>query len=93
MVERLESIISAYESGLQLCKFVTKLGNAKNNLFTFLLHPGVPPTNNAAEQGVTRISDSQEDSRTGAKRKGDEDVRESDDVYHDMEFTRMQYSR
>jgi len=51
MMQRLEKIISVHESDQQL-KFVTKLGNAKNNLFTFLLHPGVPPTNNAAEQAL-----------------------------------------
>lgn len=29
-------------------KFITKLKNAKDSLFTFLMHPGVLPTNNAA---------------------------------------------
>ena len=35
-----------------LQKFLTKLNNAKNNLFTFLLYPGVQPTNNAAERAL-----------------------------------------
>lgn len=52
VVNRLEKIISVHESDWQLCKFVTKLRNAKDSLFTFLLHPGVPPTNNAAEQAL-----------------------------------------
>ncbi len=42
MTGRLEKIISVHESDWQLCKFVTKLSNAKDSLFTFLLHPGVP---------------------------------------------------
>ena len=52
LMQRMVKIISAHESDWQLQKFITKLGNAKNNLFTFLLHPGVPPTNNAAEQAL-----------------------------------------
>lgn len=52
MMSRLEKIISAHGSDWQLCKFMTKLENAKDSLFTFLLHPGVPPTNNAAEQAL-----------------------------------------
>ncbi len=52
MADRLEKIILVHESDWQLCKFVTKLSNAKDSLFTFLLHPGVPPTNNAAEQAL-----------------------------------------
>jgi len=37
---------------MQIQKFTTKLKNAKDYLFTFLLYPGVPPTNNAAEQAL-----------------------------------------
>lgn len=52
MAQRLEAIISRYETDWQLCKFVGKLENARDDLFTFLLYPGVPPTNNAAEQAL-----------------------------------------
>jgi hypothetical protein len=43
-IEDLERRLAYYE------KFITKLGDAKDCMFTFLLHPGVPPTNNTAEQ-------------------------------------------
>jgi len=52
MMKRLEEIISVHETYMQLRKFITKLKNAKDNLFTFLLYPGVLPTNNAAKQAL-----------------------------------------
>jgi transposase len=52
MMHRLEKMILTYETDWQLEKFITKLGNAKDCMFTFLLHPGVPPTNNTAEQAL-----------------------------------------
>jgi transposase len=51
-VERLEQIILQYRDDSSLSKFLTKLNNAKNNLFTFLLYPGVEPTNNKAERAL-----------------------------------------
>lgn len=51
-VERLEQIILQYRDDSQLSKFLTKLYNAKNNLFTFLLYPGVESTNNKAERAL-----------------------------------------
>ncbi|MGI0045721.1 MAG: IS66 family transposase [Nitrosotalea sp.] len=52
MAQRLGAIISRYETDWQLCKFVTKLKNARESLFTFLLYPGVEPTNNTAERAL-----------------------------------------
>ncbi len=52
MVQRLEEIILLHQIDSQLKKFITKLRNAKDNLFTFLLYPAVTPTNNAAEQAL-----------------------------------------
>ena len=38
------------------CKsFRTKLGNAYEDLFRFILDPRIPPTNNAAERGLREI--------------------------------------
>jgi len=51
-MELLEKIIVSYSDDKSLQKFLTKLNNAKNNLFTFLLYPGVEPTNNAAERAL-----------------------------------------
>jgi hypothetical protein len=51
-IELLEKIITPYNNDKSLSKFLTKLNNAKNNLFTFLLYPGVEPTNNAAERAL-----------------------------------------
>ncbi len=51
-VESLEQILLQYTDDESLQKFLTKINNAKNNLFTFLLYPGVEPTNNAAERAL-----------------------------------------
>lgn len=51
-IESLNQIITRYKNDESLQKFLTKLYNAKDNLFTFLLYPGVQPTNNAAERAL-----------------------------------------
>ena len=51
-VMALEQIIASHSNDESLSKFITKLNNAKNNLFTFLLYPNVEPTNNAAERAL-----------------------------------------
>lgn len=51
-VKLLENIISKYDNDESLQKFLTKLNNAKDNLFTFLLHPDIEPTNNTAERAL-----------------------------------------
>ena len=48
----LEQIITSYSNDESLNKFLIKLHNAKNNLFTFLLHDAVDPTNNKAERAL-----------------------------------------
>lgn len=51
-VKLLESIISEHANEKELKKFLTKLNNAKNDLFTFLLYYTVEPTNNTAERAL-----------------------------------------
>jgi hypothetical protein len=51
-IKLLESIISEHANEKELKKFLTKLYNAKDYLFTFLLHPYVEPTNNTAERAL-----------------------------------------
>lgn len=51
-IKLLEGIISEHVNEKELKKFLTKLNNAKDNLFTFLLHPDVEPTNNTAERAL-----------------------------------------
>jgi len=51
-IKLLESIISEFIHDESLQKFLTKLNNAKDDLFTFLLHPDVEPTNNTAERAL-----------------------------------------
>ncbi len=51
-IESLNQIIARYRNDESLQKFLNKIDNAKNNLFTFLLYPGVEPTNNAAERAL-----------------------------------------
>ena len=46
-----------------LKEFMTKLGNAYEDLFRFVLDPRIPSTNNAAERGAARDSGAQEDTR------------------------------
>jgi len=51
-IELLNQIITRYRGDESLHKFLNKIDNAKNNLFTFLLCPGVQPTNNMAERAL-----------------------------------------
>ena len=39
-----------YTRGTDAKGFATKLGNAAESLYTFVLHPGMDPTNNLAER-------------------------------------------
>lgn len=51
-VKLLERIISEHANEKELKKFLTKLNNAKDDLFTFLLYCTVEPTNNIAERAI-----------------------------------------
>ena len=51
-IKLLESIISEHVNEKELKKFLTKLYNAKDDLFTFLLYCTVEPTNNTAERAL-----------------------------------------
>ena len=47
-----EIIILEHGNGKELKKFLVKISNAKEDLFTFLLYPDVEPTNNTAERAL-----------------------------------------
>ncbi len=51
-IELLNQIITQHRGDESLQKFLNKIDNAKYNLFTFLLYPGVQPTNNTAERAL-----------------------------------------
>lgn len=51
-IELLNQIITQHRGDESLQKFLNKIDNAKDNLFTFLVYPGVQPTNNAAERAL-----------------------------------------
>jgi transposase len=51
-IKLLERIILEYSNDESLQKFLTKLNNAKDDLFTFLLYDTVEPTNNTAEHAL-----------------------------------------
>ncbi len=51
-VKLLERIILEHSNDESLQKFLTKLNNAKDDLFTFLLYCTVKPTNNTAEHAL-----------------------------------------
>lgn len=51
-IELLNQIIIQHRGDESLQKFLNKIDNAKDNLFTFLLYPGVQPTNNTAERAL-----------------------------------------
>ena len=51
-IKLLERIISEHANEKELKKFLTKLNNAKDDLFTFLLYDTVEPTNNTAERAL-----------------------------------------
>ena len=48
-------ILAKYADVVVLEKFMTKLGNAYEDLFRFVLDPRIPSTNNAAERGLREI--------------------------------------
>ena len=48
-------ILAKYADVTVLEKFMTKLGNAYEDLFRFVLDPRIPSTNNAAERGLREI--------------------------------------
>lgn len=51
-VNLFERIVSEHSNELELEKFLNKLYNAKDDLFTFLIYDGVEPTNNTAERAL-----------------------------------------
>ena len=52
---RIRGILKIRTDCEDLQKFRTKLGNAYEDLFRFILDPRIPPTNNAAERGLREI--------------------------------------
>ena len=52
---RVREILAKYADVAVLEKFMTKLGNAYEDLFRFVLDPRIPSTNNAAERGLREI--------------------------------------
>ena len=52
---RIREILKILTDCEDLQKFRTKLGNAYEDLFRFILDPRIPPTNNAAERGLREI--------------------------------------
>ena len=53
---RIRRMVSVYGGSPLLRSFMVKLKNALPHLFTFVLDPRVPPTNNAAERGLREIA-------------------------------------
>lgn len=54
LVAEAASLADRYDD-VKLCEFATELRNAAPYLFTFLLYPGMPPTNNPAEWGARKV--------------------------------------
>ena len=52
---RIRGILKIQTDCADLQAFRTKLGNAYDGLFRFILDPQIPPTNNAAERGLREI--------------------------------------
>lgn len=52
---RIKRLIKKYRNIEMFRQFLTKLENALPDLFTFVLNPAVPPTNNPAERGLREI--------------------------------------
>ena len=52
---RVREILAKYADVVVLEKFMTKLGNAYEDMFRFVLDPRIPSTNNAAERGLREI--------------------------------------
>ena len=55
LVARVRKLISRYYNDALCHSFMVKLKNALGGLFTFVLYPQVPSTNNAAERGLREI--------------------------------------
>ena len=55
LVLRIKRMISRHVDNPLLGKFMTKLKNALPHMFTFVLDPHVPSTNNAAERSLREI--------------------------------------
>ena len=55
LLRSIERLLAKYADMPLLEKFITKLGNAKNDLFVFVINRNVPSTNNAAERGLREI--------------------------------------
>ena len=53
---RIKRMVSRYISNPLLASFMGKLKNALPHLFTFVLDPRIPPTNNAAERGLREVA-------------------------------------
>ena len=53
--ERVGHIVEKYKDIPELKKFITKLSNARPDLFHFVTDPRIPPTNNDAERGLREI--------------------------------------
>lgn len=53
--ERVRKLVSKYADIPELQRFITKLSNARPNLFHFVIDTRIPPTNNAAERGLRVI--------------------------------------
>jgi transposase len=51
-VNLFEKLVSEHSNESELEKFLNKLNNAKDSLFTFLLYEGIEPTNNTAERAL-----------------------------------------
>ena len=53
--KRVAQIAEKYKDVPELEAFITKLSNARPNLFHFVTDPRIPPTNNNAERGLREI--------------------------------------
>ena len=53
--KRVRRLVLKYGDVPEIKSFITKLSNARPNLFHFVTDPRIPPTNNAAERGLREI--------------------------------------
>ena len=53
--KRVRRLVLKYGDVPELKRFITRLSNARPNLFHFVTDPRIPPTNNAAERGLREI--------------------------------------
>ena len=52
---RVADLVEQHRRNYRLAKFVTTLDNARPGLFRFVIDPGIPHTNNAAERGLREL--------------------------------------